>query len=667
MRLRTTHAILAIVFLLGLPLSLHADDGGWQELENWAQNYDSGDSQDSSRAPADSLLTTSSSDDLSLESPSDQEISRPAQAPSRIVKPVITSPGAPAAATPVRSRPLPGSLKAPPGFSHVPTVPLNSLQAPAAPAPEMPVKEETQGTDAGVESESPELPLPPPAPVVKRARIVPKPAAEAPPAEKNLFAEEFVLGPDQKLRYKTSENGGYVLVESSGRGGKPVFALVTNFGGGAVRMRQLAGIEDFNTAKKMLKEHTNLENFHGVEIRHLSLPEGESTVDFFWIGHKAFESREKAQAEIASLQAAVEAQGGDFDRMVQEAQTYMAPPEAIAPIHLPSPEQFEKEEKLFLKMLDALDVGEKNFGAFQGEASGEAVTWQSFGETTWRNTNLADNDFNSQVGFWTNRLVVKGIRAPLSTIDPFVEFTAAMESNGVDFANNLKVFAGLEWRPFSQNSFLYNFRPWSLPLLEFVRNYRLYVMYGDRFPLLDEIEASRDNDLIWGVQIFYEWGIDLPAAGEGKPATVPDYLREYVWGEYFGNYRFEKTNFGSEEDFNAFIWNSSVILGVRLPGVPLPPNPINDKLVLMPYVHFEHVNNTEFSFPFQNQYFVGAGIRWMPFRTYRYKENEWLSKVKVFGEYVGIGKVQNAKQDGEAPNAVRTDWRVGISFSSRRF
>ena len=65
--------------------------------------------------------------------------------------------------------------------------------------------------------------------------------------------------------------------------------------------------------------------------------------------------------------------------------------------------------------------------------------------------------------------------------------------------------------------------------------------------------------------------------------------------------------------------------------------------------------------------FVAVGLRWMPFRNYRYKESEWLSKFKVFGEFVGIGKVQNFRQDEEAPNAIRNDFRVGINFSSRRF
>jgi len=108
-------------------------------------------------------------------------------------------------------------------------------------------------------------------------------------------------------------------------------------------------------------------------------------------------------------------------------------------------------------------------------------------------------------------------------------------------------------------------------------------------------------------------------------------------------------------------------LGIKLPGIPLPHNYINDELVLMPYMRFEHVNNAEYSFWYQNQYFVAAGLRIMPFRTYRWKENEWLSKTAIFGEWCGIGGAQRVKQSGEVPGLPNYDLRFGVKFSSRRF
>jgi hypothetical protein len=88
----------------------------------------------------------------------------------------------------------------------------------------------------------------------------------------------------------------------------------------------------------------------------------------------------------------------------------------------------------------------------------------------------------------------------------------------------------------------------------------------------------------------------------------------------------------------------------------------------MPYFRLEHVNSSEFSYPYKNRVFVATGVAWMPFRTYRHKENEWLAKMRVYFEYVGVGGVYNPKHGGSGGyNEIQYDYRVGISFSSRRF
>jgi len=224
------------------------------------------------------------------------------------------------------------------------------------------------------------------------------------------------------------------------------------------------------------------------------------------------------------------------------------------------------------RFLDQMDIGEKLWGPFQGVPTGEPLLWQSFGETSYRLTDLTSKNFNSQVGFWTNRLVFKGIRFPMNTVNPFVESTISMQATPNDAGNNLKLWAGLEWRPLAREHWFVNYRPfgWDIPILEWVRNYCFYIKYGNRYNLKDEIENSRDYDLVWGAQIFYEWGVELPSLDEGRPKVFADYLRQYVWGEYFGDYRVEMTNFGSEDDFDSLILNSSVILGVKLPAIPLP-------------------------------------------------------------------------------------------------
>ncbi len=648
MRLKRHKTLWVLVMVAVFPCFAQAGDPGWDELENWSQS-----SQNTSADPSDSLPSTETQ---SMQS----QTETPGPAPSEF--PALPSEPQPASSAPAQPvfENTPPALVQPALIQSIPGA-MPQQETPDAPQPT--VVQNAMPQAAGYSFVQMEPSKKAPAAAKKAA-----PAVPAPPRVKNIFAEAFYMNPDQKLRYQTSELDGFVFVETSGKGGKPEYSMVTDFGGSVIRTQKLGHFEDLQAARKWINAHLETQNFEGVEVRKLKFadPQGGER-ELYWVGNKTFQTPDKAFAEVAMVKTAVETGGGDFAGMVKEAQTVPQLPEEQAAVQI-TPAEFEKQERVVLKMLDSIDVGNKIFGPFQGEGSGESIVWQSFGETSWRLTNLDSRHYDSQVGFWTNRLVFKGIRAPLSTIDPFVESTIAMESNGTDFKNTMKLWGGLEWRPFSQNSWLLNYRPWTLPLLEWIRNYRLYVMYGERFNLKDEIGGgSADTDLNYGVQIFYEWGADLPPAGEGEPSSVPDYLREYIWGEYFGNYRFEKTNFGIEDDFNAWIFNSSVIVGFRLPGIPLPPNPVNDELVLMPYMHFEHVNNSEFSFPFQNQYFVGAGVRWMPFRTYRFKENEWLSKVKVFGEYVGVGDVQNTKQNGEAPYAVRYDWRVGVSMSSRRF
>lgn len=497
-----------------------------------------------------------------------------------------------------------------------------------------------------------------------------KPASQA-SSSPNPFTEQFYLQSDQRLQFQTSEVAGLVFVEtpiSQRRSAR--YAVVTNFGKNAIKTQAIPGLFTLQDVQKWVKKNLEIATFEGVEIKKVALPasleKGKPKI-LYWVGQKGFESAESAQAEIALNKAVVEAQGGNFTAMVKEAETAFLVAEAEEPLEIKTPEQYQKEEELMLKFLDHLDIGNELFGPLQGSPTGERIVWQSFGETTWRQTNLDNNNFSDQVGFWTNRVIFKGIAAPFSTVDPFVEATGSMESDGTDFNDKLELIAGIEWRPFARNVLVYNFKPWGLTLFEFVRSYRFYLQYLKRVNLKDEITGSRNHDLEAGVGIFYEFGVDKALVNEAKPDNFAEYLRRYVWGEYFGNYFYTKTDFSSELKFDAFIFNSSIILGFKTPGIPLPANPITDEFVLMPYLRFDHVNNTEFSFPFQNRYFLVAGVRWMPFNNYRFKENEWLYKTKIFFEYVGVGAAQNLKQDDEAPNVVDHDLRFGFAFSQRRF
>ncbi|MBI4388463.1 MAG: hypothetical protein HY582_05420, partial [Candidatus Omnitrophica bacterium] len=370
-----------------------------------------------------------------------------------------------------------------------------------------------------------------------------------------------------------------------------------------------------------------------------------------------------------STKTAIEGNGGDFKRAIDLIDEF-APAEPKAETPQEAKARFEREEDFAIKVMDWLDVGEKLYGPFHTRDSpwGERILWQSFGESSFRFTNLERDEYLAQVGYWTNRLVLKGIWGPWgTTFDPYVEVTPTLESNGPDYKSNLQLIGGIEWYPFIRSATLQNYRPWGIPLLNFARNYRLFAQYMERENIKDEITGSKSTDFRAGVDIFYEWGLDLPTLGNHPiRKRISDYVHDFIWGEYYGTYHFEHTNFSSIKNYSSFILNSSIVLGVDWPTIPLPPNPVNDSLHFMPYVRFEHVSNPNHPLHYQNQYFTAAGLRLMPFRSYQFSENEWLFKTKIFFEYVGIGGVIWPSANTPVDTSNR-DLRFGINISYKRY
>lgn len=506
------------------------------------------------------------------------------------------------------------------------------------------------------------------APLTSRVSSSAKAPAPAVP-QSNTFANQFYLGPDQQLQYKTSEVGGLVFIQTPDRDQNVQYSVVTGFGENALRSKYFPGMTSFEDIQTYVKENLEVAEYEGVEIKRISFPSGAKAEKktFYWVGQKSFTSLEDAQAEIEKSKALTEASGGNFGEMVKQAQALLAVPEKTPPIEIKTPAQFKKEEELALKFFDHLDIGNDIFGPFNGVTSGEPIVWQSFGEMSWRETNLEAQNYNQEVFYWSNRLVFKGIQAPLNTIDPYVEVTVNADTTGTDFKNTFVPAIGIEWRPFARNRWLDNYRPWSLGLLQFVKSYRFYLQYMNRFNTLNQITGSPSHDLRAGVGIFYEFGVDPPPPGEKPPFNLAEKARRFFWGEYYGNYYYAKTNFAAERVFDAFIFNSSIILGFKTPAIPLPDNFINNEFILMPYARFEHVNDTEFGFHYENRYFTAVGVRWMPFNNDRYRDNEWLHKTKFFFEYIGLGGVGHVRNYKEPPDTVDRDLRFGVAFSSRRY
>ena len=493
------------------------------------------------------------------------------------------------------------------------------------------------------------------------------PAAPAEPPSNFLFRDQFYLSPAQKIRSRAVQIDDFLIVERVVPEWSSNVSIVTGFAPQALRTQALKDVQTVDQVREWTKKEKKTLTFQGVPIQRLpvSLPDGE-TKDFFWVGNRGFDSYDEAAAEIAMTETLVEMQGGSFQRALELAQEFVEPEPPPAGEAPKTAAQYQKEEEIALKWLDQLDVGESLWGPFHGVPAGEPILYQSFGETTWRSTNLAQRSYRSQVAYWTNRIVLKGIRFPLSTIDPYVEVTVAPEATGSEGGNQLDTVAGLEWRPLARNTFIDNFRPWGLPLLEFVKNYRFVVEYYDRRNLKDEIANIDDFDFRFGIDIFYEWGIELnPVDREPRKGFV-GWVENHVWGEYFGDYTWRDTNFTAEENFDAWILDTSLIVGLKFQLMKLPRNPVNERLEAMPYLRFGLIYNTQLANPADNRLFVAVGIRWMPFRDYRFANNEWLFKTKFFAEWLGIGKVQNFHVDDTRPHPDE-DWRIGVAWSLRRF
>lgn len=490
------------------------------------------------------------------------------------------------------------------------------------------------------------------------------------PKSNYILRDTFFLSPDLKIRFNTYEAEGFLLIKELRPDLNSEYGLVSGFENHVIETRALKDAKTIEDVSALLRRSVKTSYFMGVAIREVVFSaKGGTIVSQYWVGQRSFSSLEKAQASIVSAKAAVESSGGNFDRAIQVVSEYV-PEEPKEETRGEVVARYKREEDFAIKAMDWLNIGEKIYGPFHTphDVWGEPILWQSFGEGSFRFTNLEHDEYNALTGYWTNRLVLKGIRwIGETTLDPYIEVTPALESNGPDYKSNLQLVGGIEWYPFIRSAVLQNYRPFGIPALDFVRNFRIFAQWMERENLKDEILGSKDWDFRSGLDVFYEWGLDLkPLDTRPKRTNFSDYLHDFIWGEYYGTYHFEETNFSSYQNYDSWILNSSLILGLDWPSIPLPANPINNRLYIMPYAKFEHVSNPNHPLSYQNQYYFSAGVRLMPFRSYQFIENEWLFKTKLYVEYVGLGGVfrpsANTPVDTE-----NHDVRFGVAFSHKRY
>lgn len=470
------------------------------------------------------------------------------------------------------------------------------------------------------------------------------------------FREAFYLPHELRLKYPTYDCLDFILTQQEEKDWNSFFSVITGFDKSILQTRILKDIQTVDEAREYFEKYRKEIKFGGVVISEVTLVNREGKLyKLYWVGQRAFSKLNEAKNAIKSVKKAIEAQGLDFGTSVQAAKKYAegftgAEKEAAVeePCVVIKPDWLEQEEGFFTAY-DGLNL-RSIWGKYPDE---DWFLYQSIGEATYRQTNLDDRGFNTfPVGFFFNRLLFRGLKFAGSSIDPYIEHDLRFEANDLNFNNTIDFAAGLEYRPFRKNKWLES-SPWTA----WIMNFRTFVEYIRREPVKDIILFSRDHEVKAGVDYFKEWGIDMPKEGDQDT---------WLWGELFIDWHFEKTNFSVDDDFDAFIFNDAAKIGIKWPRIPLPKNSINDELVIMPYILYDRVANSGHSSFFQNRFFLGGGVRLMPFRSYRLMNSQWLFRTKIFFEYEGIGAAQYTKADPPSRVPDR-DYRVGVNFSLNRF
>ncbi len=491
-----------------------------------------------------------------------------------------------------------------------------------------------------------------------------KEPAKSFPAEA-LLRDMFVLSHTAKLERDVYEVEGFTLVYHPAKDWNSAYSIVTGFKGDVLTTHILKDVNSVEDARKYFLKNVKPHSFRGINIRELSLASKSGPgMKLYWVGNRAFRSLKDAQKSVGIIKKNIEAQGGSFKRaVVKMREISKEPPPPPKP---GKPARAELEEEYAFKALDWLGFTEYLYGPFYGEPAGEKILYQSTFETTYRTTNFTKRDFNALTGFWSHRLVFRGIRfIGGTTVDPYIEAIPSWQSDPSDFATNLEVGAGLEWRPLVRNAFLQNYQPYGLPILDWIRNTRVFLAYSQRKNIKDKYDdAVITNNLRAGVDLFKEWGIDLPSLDVISGESPYFKKSDLFWAELFLQYFYNKTNFSSEPNYQSIQNTEAIRVGIKLPRFPLPDNPINKEFLLMPYWVFENNVNHEHSFFFQNRFYYGYGVRWMPFRDYRFANNEWLFKTKIFFEYYPEIHYGQEKPASEVPEQ---DIRIGLNMSFRRF
>ncbi|MBI3266823.1 MAG: hypothetical protein HYZ67_07205 [Chlamydiae bacterium] len=456
---------------------------------------------------------------------------------------------------------------------------------------------------------------------------------------------------------------GFLFLENLEEGWNSNYAIVSNFEGASIESQVLWGTENFNAVKTLIDQNLKTFLYQDVQIRELVIPvKNSEKISLFWVGQKAYPTQEEAQKAVDRALA----EGVSPKEMVEHEEEV---PEIAPQSAIPSETQSTSTEGLDQAKISQgqipsaeatpypLHVDEKikqvAIPGTEVEPEQDRFYWQTFGEFTWRRTNLdapnKDNPdyFNDVVGFHSLRLIMRGMRfyegGP--TLDPYVEATFSMATNDTPFENKLVAVAGVEYRLLDNIAVLKQ-NPW----LEWLTSLRLFGQYMDLSHLRQTDTAATTYDARAGMGLYKDWGWDKPFDQEERE---PFY--HYLWGELFMENAWKKTDF-NREDYNSMTWSDVAWFGLKFPWIgDIPP--------LMPYAKVEFTASQR-DFFFQNRVFFGYGLRYMPFHTSRFKGSEWLYNFKIFAEYDDIESYFKDEPPDDRPD---WDFRVGVKIDINRF
>jgi len=260
----------------------------------------------------------------------------------------------------------------------------------------------------------------------------------------------------------------------------------------------------------------------------------------------------------------------------------------------------------------------------KGVHIGKDFAFLTFGDWSYRQTNIFQEDYNYTGGWsyarlaWRNKVVPLGI---------YVLGVIVNSNSDKTWENNYVFGVGIEKYVFEDIDSVSGFP-------KNIRYYFEYLRIGyTKEKIADWVPSY---DIRFGIDVYKDYGIGS------------DKINRLFWAEIWGNLGWQKTNFYIE-NYNSIVVGLNVKAGLRLPR--------NSPFALMPYGVADISWVGRHNFFWQNRGLFGIGLRIMPFAK---AQSELLNRLKIFAEYFFTVQYIKDKPVVDIPGY---DFRVGVIYS----